>query len=275
MSTDVGRLDYAAGYCHMGWVAIIQVGFILTILLINIGPSALAGFALVIVAGPALSKAVRKLHQKRRKSTKFTDTRVRLIQEMLNCMRVIKFYAWERSFLDRITDTRKAELKIVRFLLLLKTAVNAVSMSIPVYAAILAFVTYSATGHSLHPADIFSSLTLFNLLRMPLLFMPMVISACIDAWVALSRMQDLLLAEELEKPVIDYDSEFAVSMEKGIFVWEVEEIAEQSKTKRKGKWWQGKKKKSQLQMHEIAARFEGKSWPDRDRLQPKKQNQDT
>ena len=73
MSTDVGRIDYAAGYCHMGWVAIIQVGFILTILLVNIGPSALAGFGLVIVAGPLLSKAVRKLHQKRRKSTKFTD----------------------------------------------------------------------------------------------------------------------------------------------------------------------------------------------------------
>lgn len=259
MSTDVGRIDYAAGYCHMGWVAIIQVGFILTILLVNIGPSALAGFGLVIVAGPLLSKAVRKLHQKRRKSTKFTDTRVRLIQEMLSCMRVIKFYAWERSFLGRIMDTRRAELKIVRFLLLLKTAVNAVSMSIPVYAAILAFVTYSVTGHSLHPANIFSSLTLFNLLRMPLLFLPMVISACIDAWVALGRIQNLLLGDEIEKPMMDHDSEFAVSVQKGIFVWEVEEIAEPPTAKTKGKWSQDKKKKSGYQTNEMAVQYKAKS----------------
>ena len=144
-------------------------------------------------------------------------------------MRAIKVYAWEKSFLGRVNDIRRSELKIVRYLLMLKAAINAVSMSIPVYASILAFVTYSLTGNSLNPANIFSSLTLFNMLRMPLMFLPRVISASIDAWVALGRIQRLLLADEIEKPLIDYNSEFALSMAKGRFMWEVEEVIEENK----------------------------------------------
>jgi hypothetical protein len=48
---------------------------------------------------------------------------------------------------------------------------NAVAMSMPTLAAVLAFVTYSATGHELEPGIIFTSLTLFNLLRIPLMFL--------------------------------------------------------------------------------------------------------
>src|SRR5579859_4114670 len=223
MSTDSSRVDFAAGYCHIGWVAGIQVCIILAILIVNIGPSALAGFGLLILSAPVLAKIVRKLAIKRFKSTKFTDARVRLTQEILNSMRVIKYYAWEKSFLGKVIDLRESELKIVRFLLLMRAGVNAVSMSIPVYASILAFVTYSLTGNALNPANIFSSLTLFNLLRMPLMFLPVVFAACTDAWVSLGRMQDMLLAEELvDNVAIEYDADYAVEVRNGRFVWEVE-----------------------------------------------------
>src|SRR5215471_18339022 len=175
MSTDVGRIDFAAGWAHIGWVAMVQVSIMLTILLINIGPSSLAGFGLLVVSGPVLARAVRILHKKRCKSTLFTDARVRLMQEILSSMRAIKVYTWEKSFLSRVNDIRRSELKIVKYLLMLKAGINAVSMSIPVYASILAFMTYSLTGNSLNPANIFSSLTLFNMLRIPLLFLPRVI----------------------------------------------------------------------------------------------------
>src|SRR5271163_2086107 len=207
MSTDSSRVDFAAGYCHIGWVALVQMCIILAILLVNIGPSALAGFALLIVSAPVLARIVRKLAIKRFKSTKFTDARVRITQEILNSMRVIKYYAWEKSFLGKVMDLRESELKIVRFLLLMRAGVNAVSMTIPVYASILAFVTYSLTGHALNPANVFSSLTLFNLLRMPLMFLPVVFAACTDAYVSLGRMQNMLLADEMEERVeVDPDS---------------------------------------------------------------------
>jgi ATP-binding cassette, subfamily C (CFTR/MRP), member 1 len=243
MSTDTSRIDFAAGYCHIGWVAMIQMCVILAILLINIGPSALAGFALLILSAPIIGRIVRKLAIKRFKSTKFTDARVRITQEILNSMRVIKYYAWEHSFLNKVMDLRDKELKIVRFLLLVRAGVNAVSMTIPVFASILAFVTYSLTGHELNPANVFSSLTLFNLLRLPLMFLPVVFAACSDAWVSLGRMQSMLLADEIEDRVqMDPDAEFAIVVEKGRFVWEVEQPPKEEKPKKK-KWWQRRGKK--------------------------------
>jgi hypothetical protein len=53
---------------------------------------------------------------------------------------------------------------------------QSVAYSIPALAAILAFVTYSLSGHSLDPAIIFSSLGLFQLLRQPLMFLPRLVS---------------------------------------------------------------------------------------------------
>ena len=260
MSTDTSRIDFAAGYCHMGWVSMVQVCIILAILLVNIGPSALAGFGLLICSAPIIARIVRKLAAKRFKSTKFTDARVRITQEILASMRVIKYYAWEWSFLKKVIDLREAELKIVRFLLLMRAGVNAVSMSIPVYASILAFVTYSLTGHGLNPANIFSSLTLFNLLRMPLMFLPVVFAACTDAYVSLARIQSLLLADELEDSVVvDPDAEFAIAVTNGRFVWEVErkdQSVTEKKEGRKRRWWQRRKSQSDKEVRSTATHVE-------------------
>src|SRR5579859_6021687 len=101
MSTDTSQVDQACGYFHQGWTAVIQTIIILVILLLNIGYSALAGFGLLVICAPLLGKIIRKLHLKRKKSTGFTDARVRLMQEILGSMRAIKFFAWEKAFLDR------------------------------------------------------------------------------------------------------------------------------------------------------------------------------
>ncbi|KAF8420936.1 hypothetical protein L210DRAFT_3510337 [Boletus edulis BED1] len=47
-STDVSRIDFCLGYFHVSWTAPIQPTFCLVLLLINLGPSALAGFALLV-----------------------------------------------------------------------------------------------------------------------------------------------------------------------------------------------------------------------------------
>lgn len=189
-------------------------------------------------------------------------------------MRVIKYYAWENSFLRKVFDLRDSELKIVRFLLLMRAGVNAVSMTIPVYASILAFVTYSLTGHALNPANIFSSLTLFNLLRMPLMFLPIVFAASTDAWVSLGRMQSMLLAEEIEETAkIDLNAEFAIEVEKGRFVWEVEPKETKDEKKVKRRWWQRKKpsdmKSATVQEFEMGSDDEEPAQPESERSQNK------
>lgn len=44
-------------------------------------------------------------------------------------------------------------------------------MSLPALASVLSFVIYSASGHPLDPGIVFASLSLFNLLRLPLMLL--------------------------------------------------------------------------------------------------------
>ncbi|KAG0043171.1 hypothetical protein BGZ83_011761 [Gryganskiella cystojenkinii] len=221
MSTDTARLDLLAGYFHILWTAPLMVIVILILLIANLGPSALVGFVFLVAFGPIQARIVRALSVIRRKSTLITDARVKLTQEVLQGMRVIKFYGWEDAFLSKLEDLRTKELKYVRTLLISRSGIAAVNLTVPVLAATLTFVAYSLTGHELTPAVVFSSLSLFNIMRMPLMIFPQVVSGMVDATVSIRRIEDMLLAEELEDlSPVNRDAEYALSINNASFHWD-------------------------------------------------------
>lgn len=129
-----------------------------------------------------------------------------LTQEILQAVRFVKFFGWESSFLSRIGGIRDREIRAIQILLAIRNAINAVSMSLPIFASMLAFICYSLTNHGLNPASVFSSLALFNGLRMPLNLLPLVIGQVVDAWQSIHRIQEYLLSEEREEEgKIDHD----------------------------------------------------------------------
>ncbi len=91
----------------MSWTAIIQLGICLGLLVSNLGPSALAAFAVFIIITPIQGKIVKSLFQTRRKAMEWTDKRVKLLQELLGGMKLIRFFAWEVPFLKRVAGYRK------------------------------------------------------------------------------------------------------------------------------------------------------------------------
>jgi len=82
----------------------------LILLILNLGPSALAGFAFFIFMMPIQTFVMKQLFALRRKSMVWTDKRAKLLQELLGGMKVTKFFAWEVPFLGRIFDYRRREM---------------------------------------------------------------------------------------------------------------------------------------------------------------------
>ncbi|KAI4255845.1 MAG: hypothetical protein LQ352_002363 [Teloschistes flavicans] len=221
MSVDTYRIDQASGMFHMIWTSPIAVLITLVVLLINLSYSALAGFALLVIGIPVLTKAIKTLFKRRRVINKVTDQRVSLTQEVLQSVRFVKYFGWETAFLERIKQIRKREIRSIQILLAIRNAINAVSMSLPIFASMLSFITYSLSQHALNPAPIFSSLALFNSLRMPLNLLPLVIGQVTDAWVSVGRIQEFLLAEEQSDDIRwDMEGKNAVVMEEADFTWE-------------------------------------------------------
>ena len=111
ISTDVSRVDFACQFFHMGWTAPVQLIICLIILLVNLGPSALAGFAIFIVMMPIQTGCISLMFRSRQKVTSFTDKRTKLLQELLSSIKIIKFFAWEDPYLAKIHQVRDSEVK--------------------------------------------------------------------------------------------------------------------------------------------------------------------
>ena len=195
-------------FFHLTWSAFLQLILCLILLVMNLGPSALAGFCFFIFASPMQTLVMRRLFDLRQRAMVWTDKRAKLLQELLGGMRVIKLFGWEVSalssaavsglillqmpFIEKISEYRKTEMKHIRSLLLIRAANNSIAFTLPILAAIVSFIVYAAIGHTLDPAVTFTALTLFQLLRIPLQFMRMfrislsktkVVEICLQPWV--------------------------------------------------------------------------------------------
>ncbi|KIM40488.1 hypothetical protein M413DRAFT_19157 [Hebeloma cylindrosporum] len=236
ISTDVSRIDSCAQWFTLTlqflvWTAPIQIGVCLIILIFQLGPSALAGFALFVAIAPLQERAMAKQFQIRKRSVKFTDQRAKTLLEVLGSMRVVKYFSYEAPFLSRIYKIRGAELQGVKNILISQSANVALAFSIPVLASTLAFVTYTHVTKEFDPAVIFASLSLFQLLRQPMMFLPRALSAISDARSGLGRLRRVFDAETRigESLRIDEDLKWALQVENATFEWE-----ESSSTKADG-----------------------------------------
>ncbi|KAF4584938.1 hypothetical protein EYR40_001764 [Pleurotus pulmonarius] len=244
ISTDASRLDRFSIYVHSLWVSPIQIILGIGLLLGNLGYSALVGLGVLILGLPIQIILVQVLYRQRKKGVKFTDTRLRLTTEVLQGVRLLKAYGWEMFYAHRLEDLRKREIVALKKSAIARAGIIAMMALIPVLAAVLSFITYSLSGHELNVAIIFSSLQLFNAIRMPLLTLPIALSFLSDALVALGRISGFLLAEELpEMYRISYSNKRAISVDAD-FTWET--VAKLSKDM----------KRDNLEKHDLSAKSE-------------------
>ncbi|KAH9476201.1 ABC-type transporter cicA [Psilocybe cubensis] len=220
ISTDATRLDRFSAFCHNLWVSPIQLAIGIGLLLGNLGYSALVGLGVLMIGFPLQFALVKVMFTQRKKGVKITDKRQRLTTEVLQGIRLIKFYAWEEFYSQQIGELRRQEIKTIRKSAIARSLLIAIVVFIPVLASTLSFITYALSGHDLNIAIIFSSLQLFNIIRAPLIFFPFVFSALSDALVALGRIGTFLTSEDLPEPYpIDSDAKAAIEVD-GDFAWE-------------------------------------------------------
>ncbi|KAJ6454129.1 ABC protein [Mycena sanguinolenta] len=188
VSTDVSRVDACAQWFHAAWTAPIQTTVCLIILLVQLGPSALAGFGLFLLIIPLQERIMGQQFRFRRSSMVWTDKRASNVLEVFASMRVVKYFCYESSFLARIAAIRKKEMRWIRGIQHSQSVNIAMAFSLPVLAATLAFVAYTESSNHFDVAVVFSSFSLFQLLRQPMMFLPRALSATADARNALARL---------------------------------------------------------------------------------------
>ena len=69
--------------------------------------ASLAGMAVLLLFIPFQALMGRMFRSVRQKTAKLTDKRIRLMNEIIAGMRVIKMYAWEKPFAQLVSDARR------------------------------------------------------------------------------------------------------------------------------------------------------------------------
>lgn len=186
----------------------------------NLRESALAGLGLLLIGFAGLIFVVKILFGKRKDIDNISRERVSLLQEALAGIRLFKLFAWEAGIAAQIDTVRKRETHSQYRYGALRNLAGAVSQALPIFTAMITFITYALTNNELSPAVVFSSTALFTSLRMPLIYLPMCIQACIDCWASLVRVQRFLLADETHAHPLDLELKAAFEIEDATFHWE-------------------------------------------------------
>ncbi|XP_073695376.1 multidrug resistance-associated protein 1 isoform X1 [Garra rufa] len=227
MSVDAQRFMDLITYINMIWSAPLQVILALYFLWLNLGPSVLAGVAVMVLMVPVNAVIAMKTKTYQVAQMKSKDNRIKLMNEVLNGIKVLKLYAWELAFKDKVSAIRESELRVLKKTAYLGAVSTFTWVCAPFLVALSTFAVYVLVDeHNILDAQkAFVSLALFNILRFPLNMLPMVISSMVQASVSMKRLRVFLSHEELDKENVErpaisaVQSSDSIGIVDGSFSW--------------------------------------------------------
>ncbi|KGU01807.1 hypothetical protein MEY_06161 [Candida albicans 19F] len=163
-----------------------------------------AGVGVMILLIPVNAIVVKYYKNLSKTQMKLKDNRSRVINEILTSIKSIKLFAWETPMLRKLSEARNnkelANLKRIRGV---GQGVLFIWNIIPFLVSFTSFATFALTQKQALTSDIvFPALALLNLLSGPLMELPAVITSMIEANVAIGRVKNFLLSEEIDESMV-------------------------------------------------------------------------
>jgi ABC-type multidrug transport system fused ATPase/permease subunit len=175
----------------------------MTLLAMTVGASFLGGFGAMIFVLVCCFKVVGKQVKYKKLQLEAADNRVKLTNELLGGVRIVKAYGWEQPFEKEVMKLRKIETYYLKLQAIFISLVVVVILCSPVVLAVVTFSIYAATGNEMKPSTIFTAVALLNLIRFPMGFLPFGIAQAVKIALSLARLQRMLEAHESEAPAIE------------------------------------------------------------------------
>ncbi|KAF7659709.1 hypothetical protein LDENG_00294100 [Lucifuga dentata] len=156
---------------------------------------------------------------------RFMDGRLKLMNEILSGIWILKFYAWEEAFLWRVGVLRDSELAALKKSQILYCVCLASFNSSPFLIAFAVFVVYVLIDDQnvLDAQKIFVSVALINILKTPLSQLPFAMSTTMQAVVSLRHLGNFLCQDEVKPNSVDRlphsRGEDSLVVEGGAFSW--------------------------------------------------------
>ncbi|XP_047693171.1 ATP-binding cassette sub-family C member 12 isoform X4 [Prionailurus viverrinus] len=193
LSSDSYSLFEAAFFCPLPATIPILMAVCAVYAFFILGPTALIGISVYIIFIP-IQMFMAKLNSAfRRSAISVTDKRVQTMNEFLTCIKLIKMYAWEKSFTNTIQDIRKRERKLLEKAGFVQSGNSALASIASTIAIVLTFTCHILLRRRLTAPVAFSVIAMFNVMKFSIAILPFSVKAMAEANVSLRRMKKILV----------------------------------------------------------------------------------
>ncbi|KAK5891406.1 hypothetical protein CgunFtcFv8_018661 [Champsocephalus gunnari] len=200
LSNDVNRFDEITLNLHYLWLGPLQAMVIIVLLWCRIGPSCLAGVAVLALMMPVQTVFGKLFGIFRSKTAVLADNRIHIMNEVVSGIRIIKMYAWEKPFSALVTDVRRKEIRQIlksSYLRGLNMASSFASSKIIVF---ITFTVYVLLGNTIDASTVFVTVSLYGTIKLTVtLLFPLAIEKLSETAVSVRRIEEFLLLEEIER----------------------------------------------------------------------------
>uniref|UniRef100_A0A8C2FK18 Uncharacterized protein n=1 Tax=Cyprinus carpio TaxID=7962 RepID=A0A8C2FK18_CYPCA len=226
MSADAQRFNDVTNFIHLLWSCPLQIALAIAFLWIELGPSVLAGLLVMVLMVPINGWLATKSRGFQMENMKFKDKRMKIINDILNGIKVLKYYAWESSFEAQVQEIREKELKVMRKFAYLSSVSTFIFSCAPAIVSLATFAVFVSVSpdNILDAEKAFTSISLFNILRFPLAMFPQLISIMVQVLEEIHAVTEAFnwyLPIKSEQMLSSFpELGAAVSMTDGTYTWE-------------------------------------------------------
>ena len=225
MSIDSQRFVEVMPFINVMWAAPIQFTLATYFLHDLVGVSAFAGLSVILVCLPInfLSGRYGKIIQLRQLEAK--DERMLALNEILQGAKVLKLYAWEIPFMNKVLTIREKELNCLKGNAIVWANMSvtfSVCVSLVTLVSFATYVWIDPAENVLTAEKIFACLAIFNLIRIPMFLFPTFFMETIKLLISTKRINEFLNAEELAENKIGEnleDDSNAIEIRSATFDW--------------------------------------------------------
>ena len=201
MAVDAFKVSEICAYLHYLLAGVpIELAIAIALLYYLLGASAFVGLLAMVLIFPAQYLITRRFNVVQDNLMSATDKRVTRLNEVLQSIRIIKFFAWEDRFNAIVNEARQEELNWLRERLFLWAGYGVLWYGFPIIVTLATFTSYTKWfGHELNASTAFTALSLFTILKHPIDQLADMITNVIQSKVSLDRVDEFLREEETEK----------------------------------------------------------------------------
>ncbi|TBU52681.1 P-loop containing nucleoside triphosphate hydrolase protein [Dichomitus squalens] len=173
---------------------VLSVVFLYSIL----GWSTFVGVAVMVALFPVPTELSKRTKGLQGAKARASDRRVTLVIQMLDMIRTIKFLAWEPEQAEKLGNARLEELRAIRKVNMMQIWIGAINVCIPLLIMLASYATFTlGMKRELSASIVFSSISLFEILRSQLGLIFFRIPILTNGKVSLERINRFLKETEL------------------------------------------------------------------------------